>query len=232
MSTRIPTLRRLIATACLCLILGSLTSVLIAWAFEFVHVALSPYTQLLNEIEGARNVRAYRVTRIGGEDREIRAFTDESNHHETGYLDDSQGEPPKPVRVTFWRGQSAMPKGADYYEWIERGVGFPFICFFKWQEESMPIQGAIELPDPFGLSEHWPGQPTRGLPYLPIWPNLIANTVFWGGVWWCVLFVPAVIRRRRRVKRGQCAACGYDLSANAAGTSCPECGSPVLIHPR
>lgn len=205
-----------------------MTNILIAWMFEFVHIGHSPYTQLLNEFEGARNVRAYRVTRIGGEERQIRAFTDESNHHETGYLDDSQGEPPRPVRVAFWRGPLAMPKGAGFYEWIESGVGFPFICLYKWQEETDGVlHGAIPLPDPNGHMQHWPGaESTRGLPYLPIWPGLIANTAFWGGAWWCVLFVPGMVRRRNRVRRGRCPSCGYDLSAGQAGGVCPECGTP------
>lgn len=32
------------------------------------------------------------------------------------------------------------------------------------------------------------------------------------------------IKRRRRLKRGACPTCGYDLKGLATGTLCPECG--------
>jgi hypothetical protein len=34
-------------------------------------------------------------------------------------------------------------------------------------------------------------------------------------------------RRRRRLARGLCIKCGYDLRAHRAGQRCPECGTPV-----
>lgn len=34
------------------------------------------------------------------------------------------------------------------------------------------------------------------------------------------------VRRSSRIKRGECAVCGYDLQAAPAGR-CPECGTPV-----
>jgi hypothetical protein len=35
-----------------------------------------------------------------------------------------------------------------------------------------------------------------------------------------------MIRRRRRLRRGLCPRCGYDLTANPSGV-CPECGGPA-----
>ena len=40
-------------------------------------------------------------------------------------------------------------------------------------------------------------------------------------------FLGRRLRRRRRLRRGLCPRCGYDLTANATGV-CPECGTPVL----
>jgi hypothetical protein len=37
----------------------------------------------------------------------------------------------------------------------------------------------------------------------------------------------AIWRRLRRIRRGLCTDCGYDLTGNTSGT-CPECGRAVL----
>ncbi len=39
-----------------------------------------------------------------------------------------------------------------------------------------------------------------------------------------IAFVRGPLRRRRRRKRGECVACGYDLTGNVSGV-CPECGT-------
>jgi len=36
-------------------------------------------------------------------------------------------------------------------------------------------------------------------------------------------------RRKRRRSRQQCVACGYDLTASADNSACPECGSPLGV---
>jgi len=50
----------------------------------------------------------------------------------------------------------------------------------------------------------------------------------------CVAFSTALLWLRthrhtvsiRRMRRGQCSKCGYDLTANTSGI-CPECGTPI-----
>jgi hypothetical protein len=72
------------------------------------------------------------------------------------------------------------------------------------------------------------------LPFLPVratFPGFAINTIFyaavlWAGLW-VVFAVPVKVRRWRRIKRGQCASCGYSLRGHDAsgGEKCPECGA-------
>ena len=55
---------------------------------------------------------------------------------------------------------------------------------------------------------------------MPLWP-IVALAAVAPAVW---LVDP--LRKRRRRKAGQCAACGYDLTGNVSGV-CPECGAEV-----
>ncbi len=63
----------------------------------------------------------------------------------------------------------------------------------------------------------------RALPYWPIWPGVITNTLFYAAILWLLIPGPFVLRRYVRVRRGLCPACGYDLK-HAEHESCPECG--------
>jgi len=68
------------------------------------------------------------------------------------------------------------------------------------------------------------GHDYRALPLRPIWSGLAVNALVFGLMWWLLLFVPGIVRRRLRAKRGACLRCGYDLRATPAGSPCPECG--------
>jgi hypothetical protein len=64
----------------------------------------------------------------------------------------------------------------------------------------------------------------RPLPLQPLWPGFAINTVFYAAIVWLLFAVPGRIRRFIRIRRGRCGACGYPI-----GTSdvCTECGKPV-----
>ena len=65
-----------------------------------------------------------------------------------------------------------------------------------------------------------------GLPLIPIWPGFAINTIFYAAIVWLLFAFPFALRRRRRIKRGLCPACAYDLRGSPA-TTCPECGKAV-----
>jgi hypothetical protein len=79
-----------------------------------------------------------------------------------------------------------------------------------------------------------------GLPYLPLWPGFMINTVFYALVLWLLFAAPLALRRRirgRRINRGMCPKCAYDLRGHphpspfpkGEGVAvCPECGAIIV----
>ena len=64
------------------------------------------------------------------------------------------------------------------------------------------------------------------LPLRPIWPGFAINTLFYAVALWLLFAAPFALRRRRRIKRGWCLKCGYDLrAAPTDSTACPEYGT-------
>lgn len=60
------------------------------------------------------------------------------------------------------------------------------------------------------------------VPYMPLATGAIANTLFYAALTFVLLATVRLLRTRRRSRRGQCLACGYELDDDMA--VCPECG--------
>jgi hypothetical protein len=81
---------------------------------------------------------------------------------------------------------------------------------------------------PVAWQEIDPGR--RALPISSIWPGFAINTAFYAAILWLLFAAPFAIRKWRRIKRGLCPKCGYDLRGGVGATDsavCPECGHPV-----
>jgi hypothetical protein len=63
-------------------------------------------------------------------------------------------------------------------------------------------------------------------PLWPLWPGFAINTVFYAAVLWLLFAAPFALRKWRRIRRGLCRKCGYDLRGGHSAT-CPECGATV-----
>lgn len=68
----------------------------------------------------------------------------------------------------------------------------------------------------------------RRLPIEPIWPGLALGTLLAAVPIWLLLVGLPALRRRRRIARGRCPACGYPAGPSAA---CSECGAPLRSAP-
>ena len=66
----------------------------------------------------------------------------------------------------------------------------------------------------------------RYLPLLPLWPGFVINTIFCAAIVWMLFAAGGRMRRRRRIKRGLCPKCAYDLRGSDSKI-CPECGTAV-----
>jgi hypothetical protein len=49
------------------------------------------------------------------------------------------------------------------------------------------------------------------LPALPLWPGFAIDVAFYAGLSWLLFFAPFTLRRAIRARRGRCCACGYDM---------------------
>ena len=66
----------------------------------------------------------------------------------------------------------------------------------------------------------------RALPLIPVWPGFAVNTLLYAAALWLLCAIPLHVRRRVRMKRGRCPACGYELRGSASDV-CSECGAAV-----
>ncbi len=99
--------------------------------------------------------------------------------------------------------------------------GLDWLCLHPYVTD--PWRGAFVFPG--WTSSHLWTHDGRILPLSPLWPGLIADTLFWGGI---IHYAPPLlgsVRRRWRVRRSLCPHCAYDLRARpSVNAPCPECG--------
>ena len=68
--------------------------------------------------------------------------------------------------------------------------------------------------------------PNSQIPLRPLWPAFAINTIFYGVILWMLFVTSFALRRWRRISRGLCTQCAYDLS-HVEHKVCPECGKAL-----
>jgi hypothetical protein len=107
----------------------------------------------------------------------------------------------------------------------EHATGWPFVAL--WYQIEVSNQ-TYEVSAPGGIRLFEQGRflaiPTiRALPYRPIWPGIVLNTLCYAALWVAVNIAGIAAMRWIRRRRGRCGSCGYDTRGLPAG-ACPECG--------
>lgn len=84
--------------------------------------------------------------------------------------------------------------------------------------QSTPVEAGLRV-----VQIDWLGlKPTR-VPYHPIWPGFLINTLFYAAIWLGLFFVMKRVSRHLRSPLGRCPRCRYDLRGDL-DAGCPECG--------
>ena len=111
---------------------------------------------------------------------------------------------------------------------IEEGaVGWPMFSLGYWRAvsgnwagyETLAAHGAIVISHDNGVIKY-----DRLLPFSPVLPGFAMNTIFYAAMLWVVFFVPGMVRRRIRRRRGRCPACAFPIGTSPV---CTECGKAL-----
>lgn len=116
-----------------------------------------------------------------------------------------------------------LQRGCQY----DFNYGFPFRSMaasrtafhgsgISWVAEPGSGRGEIE-----GIVIERSGNDWTLLPTRVLWPGFIGNTLGWGGASVAIVAAWYFFRGKRRSRRGQCRACGYEARNLPR---CPECG--------
>jgi hypothetical protein len=112
----------------------------------------------------------------------------------------------------------------DSYEAIQIRYGFPWRALRLDSGTHWHNQDAGVWVRPAGLLGGWLVSSKAGvLPLAPAWPGFAFNSLLFAAVLGAPLPAFRWIQRCRRLHRGLCPSCAYDLRALPPGP-CPECG--------
>ncbi len=103
--------------------------------------------------------------------------------------------------------------------WMFDAAGWPSRCFrsrqFAASWNDVPTQWNTRYILAFGT--------TLWIPTGIIWFGLLKNVACFAAAAWCTIKGIGAVRALRRVRRGHCPRCDYDLTGQLA-QGCPECG--------
>lgn len=198
-------IRRTIAAV----VLGALTTVLVAWGITLNGIGIGATTSNMTRCVHDAASGMWLVA------NEERGF---------GFLSRSAvpyPEPPMGVRATDrldW-----MPSGMSASSvWMESRAGWPLhAMMLGLRAPTASQQSANYFPV---VTFSFRGN-MYAVPLEPAWPAFAADTAIYTVLWVAALAGFAELRRRRRRALGKCPNCLYNLRGLPPGSPCPECGT-------
>ena len=239
-------MRRWCVRILVCLTLGLLTTVAVAWtsAVWIGFGAVPGYGRALRNsahepialIDTFRRVGAQRwtaslkwTTSKRGDDDSWRLAYSASTAEMVAALGSRWAAPPRWGRIPEPSDLDHFPDPIAQPIWVQDAHGWPWLAVWcEWSNSGVSLSpGVAHLGGGIDLTLHPPGPfdpfALRALPCRPIPAGLAADTFLFAFAWIVLLSTTQLIRTRLRLRRGHCPACGYDLAGNTTGV-CPECG--------
>ncbi len=213
-----------------CVVLGLVTSWLVAWGFAIA----GPPTSYVN----SKTIQQGKLNSTTEMSMSISTSTGRvCKYYRFSQAIVSPLPPPRTyhkfppeIKRTGWglrEDYFAQSTGRKLQLFTETAYGWPAPSLWyadfggRWPTPRQ-IVGGIPLSG-FGHSYAGIKVTSAALPYVPIWRGLLINTAFFAAVWAIPLSLIPVARARRRIRRGLCPDCCYDLCGATDG-GCPECG--------
>jgi hypothetical protein len=224
-----------IRRSCIFLLLGVLTAIVIAWLFVFVTDPAYGrtfffYVRDRDPLVG-EGIGNLDVMTLGAAGTDV---------YSTSVASTPRGISPPPrapeTYIPSWARATMLPFLGGRAPWPAPGAasdcwivarGWPFRALWcTWRFRGTPatkLEGGIPLPD-WNAAANWP----RALPFLPRWPGLILDFLFYALCWIVLVHLVVGFRRWRTPLPGHCPRCNYDLAGIPEPAVCPECGWAAL----
>jgi len=221
----------------LCLILGAVTTVAVAWGlavFGKQELARSKsiiheeYYAFLHDGPGRERI-GFQSTRVA-EDK-MAAWEATNAVWELAMIRAcvvaQTSEWPEEIPADWQLRVSAMPgfatDNANLYVFERYGwpcLGIEATIEFGGDPVGAEVFGGIDYTSEITPSIHL--HDVRFLPIRPVWPGFLIDTLFYGGIWLGLFFGVGAARRGVRRRRGRCVRCGYDLRGQRQESPHPQ----------
>lgn len=204
---------------CLFLLLGAIVNVAVAWGFALWGDYRFDPQQIYSHFDRPRWMYSLNY----GVGRTHVSFVPDNGNWGGGTLQ------PSAATLPYWSEARSPPANETLVDpgmpwYYEDAFGWPMrstygvLCTRKGRKwEAVKGLEVLRRNDASPL-------PFRLLPLQPITRGFAINTLFYAVILWLLFAAPLALRRRRRIKRGQCPACAYDLRGSDS-PKCPECGT-------
>src|SRR5690606_6816679 len=205
--------RRRLIRLTLCLLLGAVTTVGVAWGDKWVYdhnsrrnpdatrsfrpdvINLPSYFGFI-EVRSRGYVRTASIAMFPRSDEEI--------------AESPRREDKEVPGIPGWIVVVSRDDPSSFTRTL--GAGRPMVALTGVNEESPDARGWLRIGE-------------RRLPIRPYLPGFIVNTLGCAAPLWLLLNAAGFVRRWSRRRRNRCVACGYDLRGLGEKATCPECGA-------